>query len=146
MDYRKKNSLFDVKKGGVYIGGAAKKNDNKEDIIKENNSNNNEKVFVGDYSIIAKQIEKLCNKFGICGVIVGQTLRVVTASGSWYFNYVNRPIKIYHLNYANKNNSKANIEYHKQSIMADSPVDALAYIIKHDNARIERLLEEALKK
>ena len=35
MDYRKKNSLFDVKKGGVYIGGAAKKNDNKEDIIKE---------------------------------------------------------------------------------------------------------------
>ena len=29
MDYRKKNSLFDVKKGG-----AAKKNDNKEEIIK----------------------------------------------------------------------------------------------------------------
>ena len=36
MDYRKKNSLFDVKKGGDYIGGAAKKNDNKEDTIKEN--------------------------------------------------------------------------------------------------------------
>ena len=35
MDYRKKNSLFDVKKGGAYIGGNAKKNDNKEDIIKK---------------------------------------------------------------------------------------------------------------
>ena len=30
MDYRKKNSLFDVKKGG-----AAKKNDNKEETIEK---------------------------------------------------------------------------------------------------------------
>ena len=36
MDYRKKNSLFDVKKGG-----AAKKNDNKEEIIKENDIKEN---------------------------------------------------------------------------------------------------------
>lgn len=103
-------------------------------------------VSVGDYGLIAKQLVDICNKYKICGTMTGSTMRVVTASGSWYFNYVTRPIKLYHLNYDTKGTSSANFEYHKQSVLLDSPLDALVYIIKHDNARIERLLAEALNK
>ena len=86
---------------------------------------------------------KICSKFGMYYELRKDTsVCIKTASGTWIFNYIERPIKLMHMNYEYKPNSDKFKQYHNQNIKFKAPIDVIEYIIKHDNDRIERLMSE----
>ena len=94
-----------------------------------------------EISPLAKQIIKICNHYDIYCAVYGDDVNILTAAGDWKFNYLNRPIVLYHRNYHPNTSVKAKYEYHRQDMEFYSPIDAIIYIIKHDNKRIKMLLD-----
>ena len=92
----------------------------------------------------ASHLVSVCNRYGIWAEISGSTVLVSTIAGDWKFDFTERPIELYHKNYKNTSGSIANYEYHKQDITLYSPIDALGYIIRHDQNRAERVLKEMI--
>lgn len=93
--------------------------------------------YTGDIDPLGKYLVNLCSKYGLFCEIIGTNLIVLTAAGGWKFDYTSRPIQLYHQNYRTYGNSKMNTDYHLQSGSLLAPIDAISYIISHDNKRIE---------
>ena len=103
----------------------------------------NEKLEIPlDIGALGRQIIKICEAYDIYCAIYDSTASILTAAGGWKFDYTKRPIKLYHQNYKTMKGTKENTEYHLQNGEYYSPIDAIAYIIKHDNKRIKMMLKE----
>lgn len=119
-------------------------------IIDENdtskNSHSNSLIINYDgVDPLGKYLIDICSKYGIYCEIVETTIIILTAAGGWKFDYTKRPIQLYHQNYKNIGNTIANLEYHIQQGEFIAPLNAIVYIINHDNRRIEAELKKLIK-
>ena len=108
----------------------------------DKSSDNTSVKIPSDIGALGRQIIKICEAYEIYCAIYNTTAVILTAAGGWKFDYTDRPIKLYHQNYKSINGTKENSEYHLQSGDFYSPIDAIAYIIKHDSKRIKMMLKE----
>ena len=91
--------------------------------------------------VLSSQLIKVLDKLEICYKIDGYVVDIFTIAGAWRFNYVDYPIKLYHMN-----RNKPNIGwYHLQPGIYDSPIEAIEFIVNHDNNRVKHILESLLK-
>lgn len=109
---------------------------------KPNESKDINNKIPSDIGALGRQIIKICEAYDIYCAIYDSTAVILTAAGGWKFDYTDRPIKLYHQNYKSMNGTKENSEYHLQSGEFYSPIDAIAYIIKHDSKRIKMMLKD----
>lgn len=100
------------------------------------------KITYNGIDPLGRQIINICGKYGIYCELYDTTLVILTAAGGWKFDYSKRPIVLYHQNYKNKINGVAHIEYHVQPGTYLTPLDAISYLIKHDNRRIDSMLKD----
>lgn len=120
-----------------------KNNDNNikpKEAEKDNLDNHGKNV-----NALGKFIVEICSKYGIYCEIIDTTIVILTAAGGWKFDYIKRPIELYHQNYKDKGNTIANLEYHLQKGEFLSPLDAIIYIINHDNKRISIELDKVMR-
>jgi methylphosphotriester-DNA--protein-cysteine methyltransferase len=92
--------------------------------------------------IMAKNIERICERFMVVCHIKDTTAVIYTAAGGWKFDFAVRPISLFHQNYKKTDESNDNENYHLENDNIYDPVSVIAYIIKHDNNRINTLLDE----
>lgn len=93
---------------------------------------------------LGNSLVDLCSKYGIYCEVLDKVIVLLTAAGGWKFDYTERPIQLYHQNYKHVGTAIANIEYHIQKGEFMAPIDAIAYIISHDNKRIKLELNKVL--
>lgn len=93
---------------------------------------------------LGNSIIRAINEYGIFGKINDNTAIIETVAGDWKFNYLERPIKLYHKNFY-KGEDHAEFEgYHLQEEKFKSPISVIHYILRHDNAVIDHTLETLL--
>lgn len=114
---------------------------------KYNNCKNYREKYNGSKSktkatIIREQLQHICYAYGIYIEFSGSCAYVTTVAGEWHFNYCDRPIKIHHKNDEQRFDAtgKHTGYYHIHDTMFSSPAYALAYIFRHEQATIKRIM------
>ena len=94
--------------------------------------------------IMKNEISRVCQEQGMHAEFRGGTVFITTAAGEWYFDYNDRPINLKHKNenqwFDGFGNSTGN--YHPQNVSLYAPIQAIAYIKRHDMAAEKRLMED----
>ena len=92
--------------------------------------------------LIKEQLIRISEAYGMHVQIVGNVAFVTSVAGEWYYNYCERPIKLRHQNTEQRFDAQGRSTgfYHKQDYEFASPAHALAYIHRHEQATIRRLM------
>lgn len=91
---------------------------------------------------LGRKVIEICNRCGLYATIYEHNVHITTAAGSWVFNYMENPITLYHRNYETKHGGGAIEQCHVQGDSFNSILDAIEYLVNHDNDRIKRFLDK----
>jgi len=83
--------------------------------------------------LLGAQLKKLCMERGIFAEISDKSIDMTTISGEWHFNFIERPIVVYHRNYHCVDG------YHIQERAFPTPIHVIAYVQKHDIRDMKRI-------
>lgn len=86
--------------------------------------------------IMKQSLTELANRHGMHVAFVGNNIMVTTIAGEWYFDYNVRPIRLHHKNNQQRTDSfgRSTGHYHRQNISLETPLEAMAYIYRHERA------------
>jgi len=90
--------------------------------------------YISKTELLGNQLRSLCADKGIFAEITGELIKMTTISGEWHFNFVVRPIELYHRNYNGEDG------FHIQAKSFPTPIHVIAYVQKHDIKDMKRKL------
>jgi len=90
-----------------------------------------------------EQIKVLSEQYGMHVEFIGGMVYITTIAGEWHFDYNDRPIRLHRKNAEKRLDRHGKLigYYHLQEYSFHAPLQVLAYIRKHEQAAVRRLMD-----